>query len=540
MFLKKSFLTFFAVLLTGVFKPLKGKEFAELKKAKKVVIIGSGLTGLCSAAILAKQGYKVTVLEANSKYIGGHSRTYNIGGQHFCTGPQYTWNFGEGEIGNQILHYLNLEDQVRFIKMDENAFENFIIGSAKPIPIPMGLNKFEFTAINQYPESKSEIKLFFSILSDLSEASRIMERNGLYLLEKKGSIYNIIFNLKMQIHLKICMLKFSKFSLAELYDYCKLSGEVRQFLYGHSGIFAENQDEISAVLYAAGTGSYHSGAFVPEKGFESIVDALYNTIQMNNGLVLCGKTAIKIINNRKNATSVSCSDGSKYDCDIVFSNLSPRLTCQMINDCDVTQYHYKPSNTLISCFIVLHDSEEIRKALKLKNYWWQDNNHKVEYNEPDMLELPRMLYIGSPSANSSKIFQNTKDDSIVVFAPGNFEQAKQAKEQGDSFYQQLKSNIAANILTILDEKIFHGIKEKIVYVKIETPWDIFTMTGSENGSVYGKRLTAQSVLTNQLGTIKKIHNLYIGCATIGLPGVATCFRTASIICREISGYKIEK
>lgn len=52
----------------------------------KVVVLGAGLSGLASAALLAKAGHEVTVLEANS-WVGGKSRRIVVAGQRMDTGP---------------------------------------------------------------------------------------------------------------------------------------------------------------------------------------------------------------------------------------------------------------------------------------------------------------------------------------------------------------------------------------------------------------------------------------------------------------------
>lgn len=72
----------------------------------------------------------------------------------------------------------------------------------------------------------------------------------------------------------------------------------------------------------------------------------------------------------------------------------------------------------------------------------------------------------------------------------------------------------------------------------ETPLGIEKVIHAEKGNVYGKRLTADSILNKDLQRIKGVKNLHVACATIGLPGVATCFKTAEIICEQISGFKI--
>src|SRR5918911_4985511 len=52
-----------------------------------VIIIGGGLAGLATAALLARAGKAVTVFEHSSREIGGRARTAEIEGFYFNQGP---------------------------------------------------------------------------------------------------------------------------------------------------------------------------------------------------------------------------------------------------------------------------------------------------------------------------------------------------------------------------------------------------------------------------------------------------------------------
>ncbi len=56
----------------------------------KIAIIGSGFSGLSTAAMLAKDGYKVTVYEKNSE-LGGRARQFTAKGYTFDMGPSWYW-----------------------------------------------------------------------------------------------------------------------------------------------------------------------------------------------------------------------------------------------------------------------------------------------------------------------------------------------------------------------------------------------------------------------------------------------------------------
>lgn len=53
---------------------------------KHVVVLGAGLSGLASAALIAQAGHKVTVIELHS-WLGGKSRRVEVLGQRMDTGP---------------------------------------------------------------------------------------------------------------------------------------------------------------------------------------------------------------------------------------------------------------------------------------------------------------------------------------------------------------------------------------------------------------------------------------------------------------------
>ena len=57
---------------------------------KKALVIGSGFSGLSSAAFLSKNGFEVTLVEKN-KTVGGRARIFHEKGYSFDMGPSWYW-----------------------------------------------------------------------------------------------------------------------------------------------------------------------------------------------------------------------------------------------------------------------------------------------------------------------------------------------------------------------------------------------------------------------------------------------------------------
>lgn len=79
---------------------------ADRSHETDVVVVGSGIGGLSCAALLAKYGVKVSVVESHS-VAGGAAHTWRRGPYHFESGPSlYSGMNGRGRDANPLAHVL--------------------------------------------------------------------------------------------------------------------------------------------------------------------------------------------------------------------------------------------------------------------------------------------------------------------------------------------------------------------------------------------------------------------------------------------------
>ena len=81
--------------------------------SKKVIIIGSGFSGLSAACYLAQQGCDVTVLEKHAS-VGGRARQFKSNGFTYDMGPSWYWMpdiFDKffADFGKKVSDYYELE-----------------------------------------------------------------------------------------------------------------------------------------------------------------------------------------------------------------------------------------------------------------------------------------------------------------------------------------------------------------------------------------------------------------------------------------------
>jgi len=508
---------------------------------RNVVVIGSGINGLCTAAVLAKRGCHVQVLEAHDTLIGGHARTFDADGFHFCAGPQYVWNFGPGEIGDRILRYLQIDDAVPFDAMDADGFERIYLGEQARYDVPMGLDRFREALREQFPAERRGIDRLFGFLRSAGEVADRVNDTGLYMEGGYAQALGVVLDRYRSVdslRSRFVGVMRSRWTVEQLFDDCGLSRDARAVAFGHGGIFAENTGVLSAIAYAAATAYYHRGARYPRFGFHSLIEGLRSSIEDSGGAVTTGRRVTALERRGSAVERVRCADGSVYECDLVISNASPRATLGMIEGAHRGRAQYQPSNAMLGCFLGVSGYPRAKQELACRNVWLLLDHGDTNYDAPDMLRPPRMLYVASPTTNGPHNRNAGADQqSVIVFAPGSFEQDVQLRRAGPDAYAESRKTMEEGMIDVVERVVFPGLREHLQFHRLLTPLDTHAEIAAEAGNVYGRRLTVDSLWRKPV-VLPGIDNLAFASATAGMAGIATGFQTAAVLARRLTGFRV--
>jgi phytoene desaturase len=105
---------------------------------KSVVIIGGGIGGLASAALLARAGYSVTLLEAHAT-LGGRAGSWANGGFRFDTGPSW---YLMPEVFDHFYRLLGTTsaEQLELVTLDP-GYRVYFEGQSVPLDISASLDE---------------------------------------------------------------------------------------------------------------------------------------------------------------------------------------------------------------------------------------------------------------------------------------------------------------------------------------------------------------------------------------------------------------
>jgi len=494
-----------------------------------IVIIGSGLGGLVSALIFAKEGYKVCVLEKNNQF-GGNLQTFVRDKSIFDTGVHYIGGLAEGENLHQYFKYLGIMDDLKLKKMEEDKYDVITFeGDEIQYPHAQGYDNFIEQLSKKFPEERAVIETYCDKIKETCNSF------PLYNLEIGDAYYDNTDLLSLKI----------KDYIEGITDNEKL----RAVLVGSNFLYA-GEDNTPFYVHALSINSYIQSSWRCVNGGSQISKLLIKQIRNLGGKVLKYKEVTSFGFEDKKLVSAKTKDGNEYFASQFISNIEPKYTLKMLGENKMRKAYTKRIESIksiisaFSVYFVFHP--ETFQYLNYNHYHFKDVNRVWDAQEYTQKSWPEgyMLSVGAKK-NESEWAENMTFITYMRYDEvreweDSFNTVAENDERGETYEAFKNKKIEQAIVEI--EKKFPNFRSCIKSVHSSSPLSYRDYIGVNEGSMYGYVKDADSPMTSFLSPRTKLKNLFFTGQSINMHGLLGVTISAVLTCSEMLGrdYLVEK
>lgn len=493
-----------------------------------VVIVGSGLGGLVCGTILAKEGYRVCILERN-KQIGGTLQTFVRKKVIFDSGVHYVGGLGEGQNLNQLFQFLGIMDKLKIRKMDEAAFDTIVFeGDPIEYPYAQGYERFSESLIQQFPNDKSAIVAYCDAIREVCSKFPLYNLRTGSLLEKSSVL---------------------EVGAKDFIETLTNNEKLRNVLAATNLLYAGEAEKTPFYVHALVVNSYIESAWRFTDGGSQIGRLLAKEITSRDGKIVKYATVTKLIEEDGLVNCAEVNGSERYFAKTFISSIHPVRTLELTQSDKIKNIYRERIHALdnsMSCFMLNIVLKKDRVQYANKNFYFfsqQDVWAATEYT-PDNWPLNYALF-QEPSRENP-----VYTDSISVMTYMRFDEVAQWKDTFNTVaneanrgedYEAFKKEKAEKLLALVYKR-FPELQNAIEAYYVSTPLTLRDYVGSQDGSLYGISKDYNNPMKTTILPQTKIENLLLTGQNINLHGVLGVTFSGVLTCAQLLGmeYLIEK
>ncbi|MCR5505556.1 MAG: NAD(P)/FAD-dependent oxidoreductase [Bacilli bacterium] len=471
-----------------------------MKKAKNVIVIGAGLSGMSTGIYLLKHGYRVTILERNSS-VGGlctgwyRQGRYVDGCIHWLSGSK------DGHLCNDIWKDIGGITSEEDIVYPESWGDFDYNGTMVRFLRDYKKAEQEWLAIS--PEDSKMIKHFFKLVRYFIEVELPMDKPmdmlSLPRLMKTG--FDIIshpgYLSSMNIHTDEYANKFKNPAIRWALEHAQP---------GPGNLFS--------MVFSYATIAANSGG-VPLGGSKAFVERIKNRYLSLGGELKLNADVKRIDTYKYIARGVELKNGDYYPADYVVSSVDPYFTIHNLLEDKykakklTKRYQDTKRYPTISCFIMTYEIEGLGEKEINTSFLTEPFDmvgRKVKYMNLHSFNYDPKRYVKDNKTVCQTLIHLFDEDYR------HWEEIYQDKK----LYRETKNRIAQELVMRL-EKQYPQFKGKINVLDVFTPMTLKRYVNAFNGC-YMTQFTTASMRLSHKGFIPGLDNVLLCNASLQTPG----------------------
>jgi len=469
-----------------------------------IIIIGSGLGGLISGLILAKEGYNVGIVEQN-KQIGGCLQTFAFEKKVFDSCVHYIGALNEGSNQRRIFDYLGISKHLKTKQLDLCAFDTMLFENDETYyPMAQGQDRFVAELSALFPHQHQALKQYIQTLNNTTSKFPLYElRMGSY--EEKAAVANLPL----------------RQTIANIITDTRLE----EVLLGNSLLYAGEENITPFYVHALVNSSYMEGAYKLQGGSSQISKALWKELQANGATIYRNEKVSKIVEIGGEVQYIETQNQNRFAGKHYISNIHPKATLNLLETTALKPAFIKRIQNApnsISSFMV-------NIVLQAGKVPYSNTNFYYNAQHP----LTTTLHNRELWPNNYAVYM-TEDpehpgfaDTVAILTYMNFEvfdafadsyNTTAQEAERPTGYEDFKARKTEILLAKVRER-FPEIIANIRATQAASPLTFRDYMGTDDGSMYGITKNVQAPHASQIAIASKIRNLYFTGQNVNLHGI---------------------
>lgn len=486
------------------------------------IVVGSGIGGLTTAALLSLLGKKVCVLEQHYT-AGGYTHAYEREGYEWDVGVHYIGEVHKPSTMKRMFDVLS-QSRLKWAAMDP-VYDRIIIAD-KEYDFVAGRENFIDSLSEQFPEERETIERYVALIREMSSQTPKFFA-GQAMPKWMTAIYN-------KIRPFLVRKEFFQ-STRDVLEGLTTNQELISVLTGQWGDYGQPPRDAAFLMHALIAKHYLAGGAYPVGGASEMARSIIPTIQKSGGEVFTYAEVEEVLVKDNKAYGVKMARGDEIHADVVISNIGVHKTLgKLYPEASRKQHNvaatldHKTLNHSSSSYCLYAGFKGDTKELGLDttNLWiYPNGDHEGNidaFREGKHHDFP-LLYMSFPSSKDpewSERFPGKSTVEIVTIA--NFEdyqpwEGTYWRQRGED-YEARKENLSQQLL----EKLFERkpqLRDALDYYELGTPLSTQFYQHNNAGEIYGVDHWVDRFRQSCLHPQTDVKNLYMTGSDVMTAGV---------------------
>jgi phytoene desaturase len=483
---------------------------------KKVAVIGAGFAGLSSAAILAKEGYDVTLYEKHSS-AGGRARKFETHGFTFDMGPSWYWM---PDVFEKFFNHFgkSVSDYYSLVRLDPSY--KIYFGKNDSIDLPASVNGLVTLFDQLEPGSGRQLEKF------LEEGKYKYQKGMNDLVHQPGTSIIELLNFDLiKASIKLHVFQSIATYIRKFFKEPRII-KILEFPVLFLGAKPKNTPALYSLMNYA---DMSLGTWYPMGGMYKIVEAM-TTLAKSQGVKFRFNSPVQKLELNEVKIKGVRVNNEFVACEYVVAGADYHHVEQALVPEKFRRYSERYWETRVmapsSLLFFLGLNKKLKGLLHHTLFFDEDfNQHAKEiYDDPKWPSAPQ-FYISCPSQTDNSIAPPGCENLLILIpvAPGLTDTEETREKYFDIVIKRLEAILGENI------------KANIIFKRSYAHNDFASDYNAYKGNAYGLANTLLQTAIFKPGILnKKISNLfYTGQLTVPCPGVPPAIISGQVTAREL-------